>query len=244
MRFSSLDQVLACPGSATIKRDREKEEAQYPNVKPSRDWGKMVHTWKETGTIVHPDDDKREQKLFYNRINKHKLKHTDLWPVDAHHEVPVAYNWRYGYSTIDFTKPKDWYKRFDDDWVIGTLDTTWTEEDTLVVDDLKTGKWWNKKPTESAQIVGYGLAAQSSGIEKPNIKLRVTHWPKYPAKRPPQIEEETIPVEKLYTIIPKIKDAMLSTNEFNPSVDNCRFCHGRFNCLFAVTEEEEDYGSR
>ena len=245
MRFSELDQLFACPGFTSIERDITKEDEQFPNAQTSREWGTMVHTWKETGNIVHPSGDKREEKLFGNRVwakpGKEKINRFDYWPVESNHEVRVAYNWRDEYSVLDYAKDSEWYKRFDDDWIVGTIDTIWEEGSLVVIDDLKTGKWWNKTPTESYQVMGYGLGVQASGCATTYTKLRVTHWPKYPAKSPPNVISEIIPTEHLYQLGKKIKDKMEQRGQvFNPSKDNCRFCPGRLNCMFTIPWEDDD----
>lgn len=252
MRFSSLDQLFACPGYTSIQTDKAKEEAQYPNIIASREWGTMVHTWKETGKISHPSGDKREEKLFANRIYKSeknkrekKIEATDYWPTGGFHEIQVAYNWKEQFSEISFTKDDKWYSYFDDDYILGTIDYVLEDNGALRVSDLKTGKWWTKLPTESMQIMGYGLATFAS-MAWPiytQMDLEVVHWPKYPAKSPPKVIKETIYTADLVAFGKKVEEKMNQRGEvFNPSEDNCRFCPGRFDCMFAVKKEEE-YGT-
>lgn len=253
MRFSSLDQLFACPGYTSIERNVEAEDEQFPNAQASRAWGTMLHTWKETGKIIHPEGDKREEKLLGNRIWKsvknrreQKILNTDYWPTGGFHELKIAYNWREQYSEISFHDEPEFHKQFrdDDDWITGTVDFVLETEGKLRVSDLKTGKWWNKAPTESKQIMGYGLgifASQSWPIYT-EMELEVVHWPKYPAKEPPKVAREDISTEGLIQFGKQVQQKMEARGqEFNPSVDNCRFCPGRFNCMFAV-KEENTYG--
>jgi PD-(D/E)XK nuclease superfamily len=252
VRFSSLDQLFACPGYTSIERDFKREDEEFPNAVASREWGTMVHTWKETGKIVHPAGDDREERLLGNRIWKSaknnreaKIEHETYWPMGGYHELRIAYHWREHYSEISFDKSEDFHSRFkDDEWITGTVDYVLDADGKLRVSDLKTGKWWNKKPDESKQIMGYGTGIYSSSAfpDYGYTSLEVVHWPKYPAKQPPVVMEATVSSEELVAFGKRIEEKMETRGqEFNPSVENCRFCPGRFNCMFAVKEEKE-YG--
>lgn len=239
MRFSSLDQLIACPGYVSFDRRPDLEDEEFPNAKKSREWGTMVHGWKETGNIVH--EDPREARLFGNRIWKsekngrsEKLDRFKYWPAKGIHELHVGYHWPTGHGIVDYSKPSNWYTRFDDEWIVGVTDFYYQGR----VSDLKTGKIWEKESEDSMQVTGYGAAISGFGLKVDT--LEVIHWPKYPAKEPPRVIQSSVKDDTFPIFKDKVTHAMNNRGkEFNPSVDNCRFCPARFTCPFAEKEEKQ-----
>ena len=259
LRASSLDQALECSawiGKVTA-RDKRLCDEEYAAAEDAKLWGTMVHTWIETGKIRHPLRNsrdkvdaafaKREEKLLGNRIYKHKLRPTELYPVIGQHEIAMAYNWRHGYSVLNYAPTYEWKESFDQDWITGSTDfcledVDGTVDDILWVDDLKTGKWWTKTPKQSAQVKFYAMCiAQHARVPKHGIDLSITHWPKYPASRPPNRRKEVITLEELSTFETSVVEmcfkAVGETKNYNPSPGVCRFCPARFSCLFRAPVE-------
>lgn len=270
VRASSLDQFLECSawvGQVTAD-DKAQCDAEFERAEDAKNWGTMVHTWIETGKIRHPQrvsTDKvikefalREERLFENRVVKHKLTPRGLYPIEGLHEVAMAYNWRLGTSVVAFQgtpEYKNWYKlSFGDDWVTGSCDFfleqmfgSGSVNDMVWIDDLKTGKWWTKKAKESAQIKFYALclAQHCDRIPVRGVQITVTHWPKYPANRPPVREPEFITLSELTEFEIELREkcalAVGEVKSYRPSAQTCRFCPFRFNCLFRVEPEVFDW---
>jgi hypothetical protein len=261
-RASSLDQFLTCsawalPGEVTREDKRLCDEEWGDRSDDAKKWGTMVHFWCQTGKIRHPDRDsrdkvtkafaRREEKLFENRIRINKLKPRSLYPIEGNHEVAMAYNWRLGTSIVLFDDGDEgpWKTGFNSDWITGSCDYhldrmlgTGSVNDVFWIDDLKTGKWWNKLPQDCAQLKFYALclSQHAERLPKKGITLTVTHWPKYPAKQPPnrddfkyiisldEIKEFEITVQK------KCQEVANGLKIYNSSAENCRFCPKRHSC--------------
>jgi PD-(D/E)XK nuclease superfamily len=239
LRASSLDQFWGC--SAWVGNEphtRVDVDKQWPNAKASREWGTMVHTWKETGIIRHPSKDAHEEKLFALRIKRHKLQPKDLWPTGGWHEVSMAYNWVYGIGVVEFTGRADFRDRFDEEWITGTAD--YYNESSGTVDDLKTGKWWDKSPLQCVQTTFYTLALYRAGLH--TSLSSITHWPKNPAKRPPQVSVDIVTEPMILKFEDKLKKklSVIGQNQYNPSESNCRFCPNRLVCPEVWNEVQED----
>lgn len=258
VRASSLDQFLECSawvGQITAQDKRLCDE-EYSASDDAKNWGTMVHTWIETGKIRHPNrnsKDKviknfslREERLLENRIVKHKLKPTVLYPISGQHEIAMAYNWVEGYSVLNYAPTFEWKESFGHEWITGSTDFCLESDEELWVDDLKTGKWWTKTPKQSAQIKFYAVCiAQHASVPAAGIKLTVTHWPKYPANSPPSRQPEIITLTELAEFEAEVRNACAvasgSTKRYRPSAQTCRFCPARFSCLFRVQPEEFDW---
>lgn len=242
-RASSLDLFLACNGYLHLPS----APTFYAKASDAADWGTMVHTWKETGKVVHAK--KSTAASFRRRLKKLKIERSDYYG-DGLHEISVAYNWKLGYVVPFYGQgdaAKKWKEQFGLDWVTGTVDycetvQVGTEELAagLLVDDLKTGKWWTKRPRESAQIIFYCLCM--SKLYRANVNARVTHWPRYPAKGLPTQDTQLITIEELDRFEAKLQAACEAAimPKFNPSEDACRFCPGRNACLYTWSEESNE----
>lgn len=253
-RASSLDLFLNCSGwiGKVTKEDQKLADEEFENAETARDWGTMAHYWKETGKVLYkgkgPQELKeKEERLLANRIWNHNLSSQGLWPFkDGNHEVSVAYNWRLRFSVVHWGRvDEDWRDQWSTDWITGTTDYFRFPFKTRIawIDDLKTGKWWYKRPNQSAQLVFYLLAFARCGLfDIPQGRLTVTHWPKYPAKSPPMRMESIVTAEQLLKFEDKLcKAAEEAGQYYNPSVDRCKFCPGRFSCIYRLTDEEKQY---
>lgn len=238
VRASSLDLFLACSGYLHLPA----APTVYTKAEEAAAWGTMVHTWKQTGKIVH--ENKRTAASFKKRaarVNREKL-----WPTEhGWHEVGLAYNWNYGYAVSHFgrnnAEVEEWKRSFGDNWITGTCD--YFNEETLEVNDLKTGKWWSKTPRESAQIAFYAMCLDMLFGDGRDIPLSCTHWPRYPAKGLPDTTEESVTRDELARFEEKLQRACEESLRpaYNPGEDQCRFCPARNNCLFAYEYEEKSY---
>jgi hypothetical protein len=166
------------------------------------------------------------------------------------HEVHVAYNWKFGYVVAFYGKGKeaeDWKSAFDKDWVVGTIDYLEVTDTSILVDDLKTGKWWSKRAKESAQLSFYLMCAWKLYGDNYDYYLSVTHWPRYPAsgkpKRTPP-SDRAVSLEALARFESHLVEACASAMnmELNPTEEGCRFCPARNNCDVAWQYDEVSYG--
>lgn len=234
LRASSLDLFWGCSAWVGVEPDVKVDvDKQFPNAKASRDWGTMVHTWKETGKVVHPERNLREEKLLAKRIKKHGLRPQQYWPDGGWHEVSVAYNWVFGVGIVEYAAGESFRERFDDEWITGKIDYFREDEPGGIdtVDDLKTGKWWDKTPTECVQTTFYGLALYRAGLTNNKLST-ITHWPKYPASAPPTVIPDVI-TRSMYEAFEKKlvrKLSVIGQSQYNPSESNCRFCPNRLSC--------------
>lgn len=239
-RASSLDLFLSCSGYLHLPLAPK----IYSASSDAAAWGTMVHTWKETGKVVHPK--KSTADSFRRRLKKLGIRREDYYG-DGIHEINVAYNWKMGYVVPYYGKDGElWKSTFGMDWVTGTVDYAETREygdedysAGLLVDDLKTGKWWSKRPRESAQIIFYCMCI--SKMYRANVNARVTHWPRYPATGIPTQDTQLITVEELDRFEERLQKACeeASYPKFNPSEENCRFCPGRNACLYTYEPPDE-----
>ena len=212
----------------------------------------MVHTWKETGKVVHSK--KRTATSFKTRLTKTGIKHSDLYG-EGLHETHLAYNWRYGYCIPYYGKDGELWKRgFNTDWITGTCDYSESLDygrssnlkgidpvpPGLWVDDLKTGKWWTKTPRQSAQIAFYAMCMRH--LYDSHVNVSVTHWPRYPASGRPTRTVETIERDELDRFEEKVQRAAYAAISyepaFNPTEDGCRFCPARKVCINAFNYDE------
>lgn len=253
VRASGLDLFLACAGYLNLPA----APVVYENANEGAMWGTMVHKWKETGKIEH--ESKRVANSFKKRLIENDIKRADYWPVignseqlgmpPGYHEVTVAYNWDYGYVIPYYGKDADeWKKQFGLEWVTGTVDYIEPRsiggELMVIVDDLKTGKWWNKRPRESAQIVFYAMAIAK--LYSLPIMSSVTHWPRYPVASKPKRDSQRIDLVELDRFEVKLQlaceIAARGTPELRPGEKQCRFCPARGNCPVAFDYGEVDDG--
>lgn len=242
VRASGLDLFLSCNGYLHLPEARE----HFEKAEEAAEWGTMVHTWAETGLVAHKN--KRTATSFRKRLKALNLKPTDLWDADGEHEVSVAYNWRYGYAIPFYGRGKEaaeWKASFNVDWITGTIDYIKyfdrgvNDLPYVKVDDLKTGKWWDKDPIDSAQIAFYGMCAWK-WYTCP-VELGVTHWPRYPATSEPDQSTNWITPEMWEIFERKLQRSCENAMnpEFNPTEEHCRFCPGRNACLFAWDYSDE-----
>lgn len=259
VRASGLDLFLACAGYLKLPA----APVVYENAAEGAAWGTMVHHWKETGKIVH--ENKRTANSFRKRLIENDIQREALWPLSrwptgkelggvsnnllppGYHEISVAYNWQYGYVIPYYGKDGDiWKSQFNTDWVTGTLDYLEPRvvdgEQMIIVDDLKTGKWWDKRPRQSAQIVFYAMCAGK--LYNVPVMASVTHWPRYPVKTKPKRDAQRIDLVELDRFEAKLQmaaeTAVYGEIELVPGEKQCRFCPARRNCPAAFDFGEVD----
>lgn len=237
VRASSLDLFLSCSGYLHLPEAKP----FFANAAPAAEWGTMVHTWKETGQVKHAN--KRTATSFKKRLETLGVKHEDYYSLEGQHEVSVAYNWEYGYVVPFYGKgeaAEEWKKQFGASWVTGTMDYLMDLGEYLRVNDLKTGKWWTKKPRESAQVSFYGMCGWKL-YAKPVIQ-DILHWPRYPATGKPKIlGPEVVTGEEYARFEAKLQRACEESFSptYNPSEESCRFCPGAGSCLYKWEESPE-----
>jgi hypothetical protein len=253
VRASSLDLFLACHGYLYLPH----QPTVYAKAAEAAEWGTMVHTWKETGQVVHPN--KRTATSFRKRLTANKIKHSQLYGSGMH-EVHVAYNWIYGYVVSFYGHGEEaerWKASFNKDWVVGTIDYLEVTETSVLVDDLKTGKWWTKRAKESAQLSFYLMCAWKLYGDNYDYYLSVTHWPRYPASSKPKrtpSKDRGVSVEALTRFEKQLQESCYASVQnnpgtvypmdqiidiLNPGEEQCRFCPSRNKCPVAWDYSEE-----
>lgn len=189
MRSSSLPLLTKCVGSLVLPRKTEPDSEE--NLK-AKLWGSMVHYWKETGEISGPD--KRTENALRKAIELSKVDRMELWPEGGQHEGAVAIRVDGKREVSRDDEPRE-------GWITGHYDYTyWMVGGELMVDDLKTGKFYpnpewgqrghnpemvdgeNRFPQDPAspQILSYALGLCVLLKHKGIVETTVTHWPRLP----------------------------------------------------------------
>lgn len=254
VRASELDLFMSCSGYLTFAAERaedKKESSKSANAVNGANWGTMVHNWKVSGVVKHPwngdaDKDKadwaaREERLFRNRLKSSGVTPAQLWNSpsgNGRHEVSFAYNWKLQYAIPYYGSDSGfWKSSFDDDWITGSTDwIDWPSSGPIVVDDLKTGKWWNKNPEDSWQIKFYALCAYLIEPFAKDVLISVTHWPKYPARGLPDRKSAHFSGAQLEEVEKQIRAACDSVPHWGPTEDGCRFCPARGVCKYVYED--------
>lgn len=189
MRASSSDRAIDCPHSLVQLGERTVSE----NAETARDYGHVVHHWKETGRFKGAEKyvTLLRKKLAATSVNRH-----EWWPRGkGEHEVTFALHLDdvrlLIYDRLEEELDRDaWKEQFPTaEWLTGTIDwLVWGDENTVPwVDDLKTGKW-PVVAAESRQLDSYLLVpwiVQGCPSGWRGVKS-ITQWPQYPIHGAPR----------------------------------------------------------
>lgn len=240
MRASRLPLLTKCSGSAYLPTDDEQSE----NAARAAAWGKMVHTWKETGEFRGLS--RRMETALRKAVELSGIDRLRLWPEGGKHEQGVALQVDgNGRNVRDDATPTTGY-------ITGTDDFQWyILEDELWIDDLKTGKYYadpetgaNRFPQDvrSAQLKFYALAISILLNYRGIVHVSLTHWPRVPLEfrhaEPVRYwtEYHTDELNEFWTRLEALYQEVEEGRKGNYSLrsgDHCRFCPSRNYCLEA-----------
>lgn len=244
MRASRLPLLTKCSGSAYLPNDDEQSE----NAARAAEWGKMVHTWKETGEVRGPS--RRMETALRTAIELSGIDRLRLWPEGGRHEQGVALQVDGSGRAVrgDATPTAG--------FITGTDDFQWyLLEDELWIDDLKTGKYYEDSETgsnlypqdvRSAQLRFYATAIAALLSYTGIVHVSLTHWPRLPLKfrhaEPVRFwtEYHTDELQKYWTELEDLYREVQAGHQGDFNLrpgDHCRFCSSRNYCLEAVTFE-------
>ena len=248
VRASRLPLLTKCSGSAYLPTDDEQSE----NAARAAEWGRMVHTWKETGEFSGPS--RRMENALRTAIELSGVDRLRLWPEGGKHEqglrIRVDGGAREVYPSAD---PKEGF-------ITGTDDFQWyILDDELWVDDLKTGKYYEDSETgsnlypqdvRSAQLRFYALAVATLLNYHGRVHVSLTHWPRLPLKfrhaEPVRLWTEYTTNElngywgELEQLYQEVQAGLAGDYRLRPG-DHCRFCPSRNYCLEAQQFEPYDW---
>lgn len=239
MRASRLPLLTKCAGSAYLPTDDEQSE----NAARAAEWGKVAHTWKETGEVVAPTS--RMATAFRKAVELSGIDRLSLWPPGGKHETGVALQVDGGGRSVrPAAEPAPGY-------ITGTDDFQWYLLDELWIDDLKTGKYYEDPETganlfpqdvRSAQLRFYALAVSTLLNYTGRVHVSLTHWPRLPLRlrhaepvrfwteyHTDELQQFYGELEKLYS---EVEAGRSGTYNLRPG-DHCRFCPSRAYCLEA-----------
>lgn len=246
MRASKLPLLTKCSGSAYLPADEEQSE----NARVAAEWGRMVHTWKETGEIR--GFTKRARTALQKAIQLSGISRQDLWPSGGVHEQGVRLGVAGNRVVEPTAEPAPGYITGTDDfqwWILG---------DELWIDDLKTGKYYatedgsNRYPQDvrSAQLRFYALAIATLLGYTGRVHVSLTHWPRLPLEfrhaEPVRFWTEYHTDElarywgELEALYQEIEAGHAGNYTLRPG-DHCRFCPSRNYCIEAEQFEKFDW---
>lgn len=249
LRASRLPLLMNCAGPGYLPTEDEDHEERDKGI----EWGKLVHKWKETGEIDFTN--RRLGRALQTAIFESGVERLSLWPPGGVHEQPVSLRVSGVREVLASAEPNA-------GWITGTDDFQyWMLDDTLWIDDLKTGKYYpdpetggNRYPQDvrSPQLRFYALGISLLLNYGGRVNVSLTHWPRLPLEyrhsKPERFwteytHEELLEfygqLEKLYERIRAGNTGDFSSLSPGP---HCRFCPGRNNCL--VAEEPEIFQIR
>lgn len=215
----------------------------------------MVHGWKETGQINGPS--RRAESDFQRAILNSGIDREELWPSAGIHESAVALR-------VDGIREAQKHHEGvlgSPNWCTGTGDYYWRlVDDTLWVDDLKTGKVYlddegnNRFPQDvrSPQLRFYALALAHLNDYRGVVNVSLTHWPRLPLElrhSPPVRFWTEYHTDELYEFWTELEQLYRDASDgraglsfvVNPG-DHCRFCPARDFCIDA--QQFEPYNWR
>lgn len=258
MRASRLPLLTKCSGSAYLPTDDDQSE----NAARGAEWGKMVHTWKETGEVRGPS--RRLETAFRRAVELSGIDRLSLWPAGGVHEQGVALSVD-GSRQVrpDATLGQPACITGTDDfqwWLLGLGQNA--DDGELWIDDLKTGKYYEDFETgsnlypqdvRSAQLRFYATAIAAllgyTGI----VHVSLTHWPRLPLKfrhaEPVRFwtTYHTDELNNYWTELEQLFQEVQAGHEGNYRLrpgDHCRFCPSRNYCLEAQQFEPFDWRNR
>ena len=247
MRASRLPLLTKCSGSAYLPTDEEQSE----NAAKAAEWGRMVHTWKETGEFRGPST--RAEHALRRAVELSGIDRLAYWPAAGTHEQGVRLR-------VDGHREVVGDADVTPGYITGTDDFQWyILDDELWIDDLKTGKYYEDPETgsnlypqdvRSAQLRFYATAIAAllgySGV----VHVSLTHWPRLPLKfrhaEPVRFwteyhtDELSVYWSELELLHQEVEAGHAGQYTLNPG-DHCRFCPSRNYCLEAVTFEPYDW---
>ena len=236
-RASQLDRTLQCPGHLTLSHTR----VMSANAQASADYGTMVHHWAATGEINGVGEEgASHEKTFAKKLDvltAAGITRQDIWPHSGHayQEVSFAYNcldhrlgvhWGYKNSNA-------WKQTYEEPWVTGTTDYVANVDGILWVDDLKTGMMFDSQPEDMGQMFLYSLCWSKYWRLEQDVRVSITHWPKYPLQALPVRTENVITWKRLKKFDDYLCDlyvkhrdgkdvfALGAECEYCPAIENC-----------------------
>jgi hypothetical protein len=172
-RPSELHRAIHCPASTVLPKTPD-------TTGPAAQWGKEVHSWKETGLPPTP----RVHKWLAEMPRDAEEIRKDFWP-GGHHEVLLKLSEDGTPAALvewDETARKAFFK---DGMVRGIADhlglgVVWH------LSDLKTGRFPPEDEVDTLeQLLIYADIWLRLWPREPGMLLSIDHWPRYPKGHEP-----------------------------------------------------------
>lgn len=215
-RPSELHRALECPASTVLPKTED-------TTGPAAEWGKELHTWKETGKSTP-----RVHKWLAEITADPESLRAELWPGGQHE---VAYKMGehgtfFGTWLPDETARRAWMRE-GRPVIRGIAD--WVGYDVVPhVNDLKTGRF--APEPEAPQLLWYGDAVLDFFPRELGVNLSVYHWPRYPKGRLPTKQTVFMPSDDIkswhrHRLMPAIEESKKPMAKYDSRPGPwCQFC--------------------